>query len=258
MYTAELRFKINREHEAEERDAAVDFLLGSLRQNGQVLGREFPYAHVGKSVRAFVMLPEASSLVESHHNKYVQKALSALTEVGLDRPHVTLLDADSAEPEKKTIHEFILYTNYLALESPLRSGATFSPVPLYSIPPTYDNCEYYDILCWQSDYQACDTLQMNCVTGERFALRQMSDVHSSLSERGRMICDHITELTSLPTYYYLHRYKLRTQWRKEIQRRCPNCGGTWLLDQSWHLFDFKCDACRLLSVVSPGATKDAV
>jgi predicted nucleic acid-binding Zn ribbon protein len=141
---------------------------------------------------------------------------------------------------------FILYTNYLSLESPIRCGDCFGIFPLYRIPATKDD-EYTDILTWESDYKACDTLQMNCSTGERFGISQLSRCDSSLSKRGIDICICIAVSTGIPAYYYLLKESGRNK-RAELNRKCPSCGGEWLLHDSLHkLFDFKCDKCKLLS-----------
>ena len=140
------------------------------------------------------------------------------------------------------------------LASPLSCGDCFMSVPLYTIPPTYDNSEYYDVLSWELDYQACDRLQMNCRTGERFGIQQMSEPDSTLSQQGRDICDRITRSTGKPTFYFLYRYVKRTTLAREQARRCPGCGGNWLLEQRWHIFDFRCDVCRLVSKFSSTVT----
>lgn len=95
-----------------------------------------------------------------------------------------------------------------------------------------------------------DGLQMCCETGERFGTREISRFDSSLSKRGITICIRISELTAIPTYYYL--YRSTGQSRKaEEKRKCPSCKGEWRLDESLHgLFDFKCSRCRLLSNIS--------
>ena len=253
MFTAELRFDILPKTKEEDWDDAIYLLLGSLRQNGQILGKELRYVQVEGSIRSFVHLPAIDALAAVHNNKYVEKSLLALSEAALSQPTVHVFEAGAAEQrQSEPAQSYILFTNYITIHSPLRSGVDFQPLPLYMIPPTYDRSEYYDILAWQSDYQACDTLQMNCQTGERWATRQMSDVHSSLSVRGRKICGLITASTTLPTYYYLHRYKTHTTWKKEIKRKCPDCGGEWLLNERWHIFDFRCDDCRLVSNISWG------
>jgi len=133
-------------------------------------------------------------------------------------------------------------------ESPLSCGDCFRAVPLYRIPHTHGD-EYADVLQWEADYKACDTLHMNIGTGERFGERQMFRHDSSLSRRGREICASISSLTGRPTYYYLCKVRARSSAEEE-RRRCPNCNGQWKLGKRWHLFDFRCDRCLLLSNIA--------
>lgn len=170
-------------------------LLGALRQNGQMLGREFPPCSSRAGIKN----------VRSHPG-------SRCAQQGC--------------------------------------GRCFDPVPLYRAPPTYDKSEFYNVTAWVSDYHACDTLQMNCRTGERFGIREMSEAGSSLSQRGRGLCADIEKGTGKPTYY-LFRYVRRTTREKERARRCPLCGSDWLLEKPWQIFDFRCEACRLVSTLSP-------
>ncbi|MFA0698754.1 DUF2310 family Zn-ribbon-containing protein, partial [Vibrio sp. 10N.222.49.C9] len=54
----------------------------------------------------------------------------------------------------------------------------------------------------------------------------------------------------VPTYYYLYQVGGESL-KQEQQRKCPKCGGEWLLDEPLHdMFHFKCDSCRLLSNIS--------
>ena len=251
MFVAEIRFRLSPEADLDE----IHLLLGSLRQNGQIMGKEWPFVQTGQTLKCYVLIPEVDSLDKSHDNKYVRQIRAGLRKSGFTRFQVKVLGKDPTSRDTDTCavpNEYILITDFLTLESPLRCGACYDPVPLYRIPPTYDNSEYYNIKKWETDYQACDTLQMNCSTGERFGAREMSDVNSSLSVRGRKICAQIEEMTGKATYYYLHRYLRRPTRVKEEARRCPSCGGHWLLNERWHFFDFKCEPCRLVSVISGG------
>ena len=248
MYTAELIFELEQGKDTKNAEEAIDLLLGTLRMNGQILGREFPIGRKDKTYRAYLLLPTPDSLDKNYANNYVRDAIHKLDEVGLNYSSVLI----GEEPYAASVcrcgasESFILYTHYISLESPLRCGCCFGIVPLYRLPPT-SNGEYVDILTWQSDYKACDTLQMNSATGERFALHQISRYNSSLSQRGIEICNHITILTGIPTYYYLYRAIGRGK-KSEQKRKCPSCNDEWLLKEPLHqLFDFRCDHCRLLS-----------
>lgn len=185
MYTAEVTFMLKETKDEEIAEEAINSLLGALRMNGQVLGREFPVGKKGLRYRAFVLIPEAGSLDKMNANNYVLEQINKLSEIGVPFSYEIIGEEIECAPvcTCKSSGRYILFTSYLSLESPLRCGDCFGVVPLYRIPHTYDD-EYYDIICWQSDYQACDSLQMNCSTGERFGTQQISRHNSSLSKRG--------------------------------------------------------------------------
>lgn len=255
MFIAELTIPLAPGTDADRVADQMAALFGSLRQNGQIIGREFPIAENADSLRAFIMIPEPEALEAVHNNKYVTKGYAVLREAAQVTPTWSIIGQDPSSAESDDCERrasFILFTDYATLESPLLCGDCFVPLPIYSIPPTYDNSGYYDIMCWQTDYQACDRLQMNCRTGERFATRQMSDPNSSLSREGRDICARIEASTGTPTYYYLYRYLKATTRAKEEARRCPSCGGGWRLDERQYRIDFRCEPCRLVSSMSPG------
>ncbi|MFN3653621.1 MAG: Zn-ribbon-containing protein [Armatimonadota bacterium] len=233
----------------EEGLEALGNLLGAYRLNGQALGREFPLYERDGAYRAVVLVPARDSLEPRYANRWVADWLADISRISHHAPVISILGEapDARDPcacEERT--SLILYTTYVSLESCLRCGDCFDPVPLYTIPATAD-AEYHDILSWQSDYQACDQLQMNCRTGERFGLRELSRLDSSLSRRGLEICRKIEAGTGLPTFYYLLRY-YGVSARRERERPCPGCGQPWRLDEPLHrLFDFRCEPCRLLS-----------
>jgi len=220
--------------------------------NGQTLGNEWPIAKKRGHFLIYVMLPKKDSMEPVFHKKYVQRSIQALASAGLASPVVKIIGEDpySASADNcKQRRSFILFTNYVSVESPLRCGDCFSPVPLYEIPATNDE-DYCNVISWQSDYQSCDTLQMNCSTGERFGTSQISRLDSSLSKRGVEICAAIEKSTGVPTYYYLYRSNGRSS-HQEQKRSCPSCGKSWLLDKQLHdRFDFLCETCRLLSNIA--------
>lgn len=252
MHTAELTFRFPGGHDVDEALEGVDTLLHALRMNGQALGREFPVARQGDEYHVYLMLPQPDSLEEAHRNKWVASAYERLSRLDLQSCSVRLLgdEPEAAEPcDCDSRCSLILYTTCILLESSLRCGDCFGSVPLYAVPATVDD-GFHDLISWQSDYRACDRLQMNCATGERFGLREMGRHDSSLSQRGRAICRTLEASLGIPVYYYLHRYRGKGA-RYERERRCPSCGGEWLLDEKLHnLFDFQCRPCRLLSNIA--------
>lgn len=187
-----------------------------------------------------------NGLNERYYNQYIQEVLKRLNP---DDFYIQIIgkELDSspiAHPDEAAA--FILSTRSYEIDSPLKSLELFKPVPLYHLPKTSNNKqEYDDIIAWQRDYQACDDLQMQCRVGEYWALDQMGDIHSELSKQGLEICQILKEKLGKPVYYDLYQYYILPD---EQNRKCPKCGGEWLLEEPLHNeYDFKCDTCCLLS-----------
>jgi predicted nucleic acid-binding Zn ribbon protein len=255
MFVAEITWKIPADIIDDRLDQISYGLLGSLYQNGQIIGRDYPIAKSGKILSAFVTILEPDSLDLKYANTYVKREIEQAIELGISLPQVKLIGQPLGLSEGNSCNcqpvSYILCTNFIEHGSPVKCGSCFAHIPLYHLPKTSCSDGYSNVLAWMRDYQACDTLQMNCTTGERFGIRQMSDPHSSLSKQGRKICDRLTALTTKPTYYNLYRYKSRSMLTTERQRKCPSCNGEWLLDEQWHRYDFKCEVCRLVSNIAP-------
>ena len=251
MHTIKVNFNLIKNEDSEPIAKLIDFLLGAWRMNGQILGKQFLTAQIKDGLEVYVDAPDSDSLSEEYNNKYVNETLAKLKEQKIT-PKISVL---GEEPESamlcncKKIKGFILFTTYVSLESPLKCADCFGVVPLYKIPKTADE-EYYDIICWQSDYQSCDSLQMNCTVGERFAINQLSKYDSQLTKLGLKVCQSTEKVTNKQVFYYL--YKGSTKSREsELLRKCPNCKGEWLLKKPWHdIFDFKCEKCKLLSNIA--------
>jgi predicted nucleic acid-binding Zn ribbon protein len=247
MFTAEVQFTIP--GSVDNAEDLIHSLLAPWRKHGQVLSQDWAFVKKGNRYRTNVMIFDKDSLDAKYDNKYAQKArreFALQIKILGEDP----FSADICHCKKSSF--YILYTNYICLESPLRCGDCFGPLPLYEIPAMESKSgELHDqINSWRSHYQSCDSLQMGCSVGEKFGTREMSLHDSNLSQQGIAICTDITKATAISTYYYLYRYNSRSR-ASEIKRKCPSCGGDWLLDEPLHdLFDFKCDRCRLLSNIA--------
>ena len=252
MYTIELLFTINNLKVFEESADTINALLSALRMNGQILGREFSLIHKGNRIISYVFVPEVDSLNKKYSNKYVLKYYDELKKLDAKLSQKIIgKELNSSEVCKcKCVNSYILYTDYLTLESPLHCGDCFGVIPLYKIPKTYDD-EYYDIKRWETNYQCCDALQMNCHVGEKFGMKQLSDFKSNLNQDGIDICKKIKCSTGKNIFYYLYHYVSSPKKHTEEKRRCPSCGNEWLLNKKlFNRFDFKCNKCLLLSNIS--------
>jgi len=252
MFTTEIQFNLSAKADTDQATSLLSELLGLWRQSGQIYDGFWPMTRRGRKLLVHVSLPEECSLNSRFANKYVRSAHKRLRGIGLSEPTIRILGPElEATPacSCRRRQSYILFTTYAHLGSSLHCGDCFSPVPLYRIPPT-DGESYDDVLCWETDYKSCDSLQMNCSTGEKFGTREISRFDSSLSKRGRKICARIESSTKKPAYYYLYRGSGKSLARERV-RTCPQCGGKWLLKKGMHkLFDFKCDKCRLVSNIA--------
>jgi predicted nucleic acid-binding Zn ribbon protein len=236
----------------EEQKDAFEALLGAYRLDGHILGRELTTAYQARRLEAYLLVPAADAFYPGFINGWIGKSLERLKKAGLSTPRFVAIGRDRGETEACACADpssLILFTTYVQLQSPVRCGDCFLPLPLYRL-PRFGSGEFVEVIAWADDYKACDSLFMNSATGERFGYREMSRFDSSLSRRGREICKHFENGTGKPTYYYLYRYYGRSAGA-ENARTCPGCGGQWLLSDRWNLFDFRCDTCRLVSNLAP-------
>ena len=253
MYVAELTFECfdNTTFDAVER--AINGFMDALRFNGQVLGREFPIIIGDGTFAVRTVCPLQDSLHPRYHSDFVNLCLRRLNDAMVLAPKVKILgrDLNSEQSSDHAEHDWqILYTTYVHTCSPLRSGETFEPIPLHLLPPTL-NGDHKSIIKWQTEWQACDELQMagGC-KAEFAALNELTNAESDLFRRGWDLRGRIEYLTKIPTYYYQYRVGGESLEAEQV-RKCPKCGGDWhqetpVLD----MFHFKCDTCRIVSNIS--------
>ena len=240
-----------------DRDALMDeweMLMAHYRNNGQLQGKHHTITQylTHNTLVCMAHTLEIDSLHRKFNNAYVNQQMDALERLCLSKLTFETLGktrSDYQSPCTCTQPDFyILFTHYTTIASPLTCGSCFKSVPLYRLPP-YNGRDYYDIFSWGDDYQSCDTLQMGCVVGERWATNQMQQITSPLSKQGLAICQHIEELTGIPTFYFLYN---RSRFKgDERQKPCPSCQQQWFLAAPLNgFYDFKCDTCKIVSTLS--------
>jgi len=227
-------------------------LVGAYRLDGHVLGRELMTVSLDQRIEAYVFVPAGDAFDPATENEWILKRTDEAKAAGLSEPAFVTVGDDTSEPDGCSCtasNSLILFTTYIQIQSPVRCGDCFRPVPLYRL-PRFKNNEFTEVISWADDWKACDSLFMGSTTGERFGYREMSQIDSSLSRHGRAICAHFEQGTGNAAYYYLHRYYGRSRAVEEA-RKCPGCGGEWRLAERWHnLFDFRCEKCRVVSSLS--------
>jgi predicted nucleic acid-binding Zn ribbon protein len=230
---------------------AVASLVAALVRNGNLVN-ENVLAAEAKAWTVHGIAPARDAFRKANWNDFVRQRIDGLARVNLKGPRIRYLGAiPETAPSCRcaTPTGLYLFTTFLHNEPPVRCIQCSGIVPLYRLPSPKTG-EHSGLLSWKSNYQACDTLQMNCGVGERFGERQMSDPTSGLSRSGLAVCKELEGLTGRHVYYYLYRGHTRSR-SEELGRKCPSCGSQWLLKQPLHgKFDFKCDQCSLLSNIA--------
>lgn len=236
------------------RESGADLLeamLAAYRMNGQICGREWPILAEGEIVSAIVLSPEEQSFDARFNGKYVTAAMAHCEAEGLLMT-LEVLGEDAESLPSCQCHRpsaYVLFTSYTALESPIRCMDCFGPKALYHM-EIMASGEFNELVTWQSDYQSCDQLQMNCSVLEHEATRELSNIDSSLNKIGLAHCKTLATTSNRPFYYYLFSGESENL-QTELERRCPGCGNDWRLTSRLHdLFDFRCDRCRLLSNIA--------
>lgn len=253
MYTQEIRLITNLAKDKESLYEEFSMLLANYYNNGQVQD-DTDNLHIDSdSIRCFPLTIAKDALKKKHNTPLINDRIKKVENLSKSKLQFNVLgkspiyDAKACKCKKSDF--YLLFTTFNNIGSPITCGNCELDVPLYKL-PLYDDYGYRDILSWESNYQACDTLNMNCEVGEMWAMKQMWRLDSTLSQQGIGICEKLTELTNIPTYYYLYNYR-RISRKKDLKRKCPSCNGDWLINNDINtLYNFKCDKCRLISSLS--------
>jgi predicted nucleic acid-binding Zn ribbon protein len=226
-------------------------VVGSLKESGQINGREQHPCIKGDRISVSLWTFTEEALDEKHHTEYVKNAIAKLEEFCGHKLEIQYDGRGEEETESIchcTTHDsYLLY--YYGDYSPIRCGSCEKFVPLFKIPKLHDN-RVWDILGWVNTYKSCVVLDLNCGTGEKWAINQMSKFDSGLSKQGRKVAAKLTEVSGIKTYYFL----LNVAKRKkaiDINRLCPSCGGAWHLEkEKFGYLRHQCDTCLLMSSYS--------
>lgn len=235
-------------------------VTGAYFNNGQVMADGEPVYFAGETLVWVTQTLEKTSFARKNDSCYVRRFREKFEKRFESKLKFELQGENPCEANAcqcKAPSKYVLFTNYVKLGSPLVCADCGYDVPLYRIPkpplpprnerPKYpEERDYYAILGWERRYQNCDSLQMACGLGERWATRQMSDFHSELTREGREIAAKIEERTGVPTFYYLYDYR-HVSHVQNLREACPACGKTWThVPEAERCFDLWCDACRLV------------
>jgi predicted nucleic acid-binding Zn ribbon protein len=237
-------------------DTEIEHILWTylvfLNNTSQITNDDYIFTKSGDTVRVRVVCPEPDSLFVESTTTYVKQARQKLEQlIGFPIRYKEVGTEPQASNYRVPQNSSFYILRY-GWFSPLICGDTFTPIPLYYIPPTHHDGLCYDNLhTWERNYKRLYGLWLSGLVGERFALKQMQHFDSIISLVGRELCQRIEDLTGKPTYYFLFNYR---GWSKaqDLARKCPITGQEWILPgkTSSDYIAFKCDESRLVSELS--------
>ncbi len=223
-----------------------------LYRSGQITNEEWQYEPISGGVSVNLYCIEKDSYDDKNATKYALNHKNRLlNELGchLEFQYVGVAPEFDLTMIPTQSEFFILRS--LAF-SPLVDGLTLDPIPLYKIPDTNpDGIGYDNIHFWENNYTRIEGLWHNGSISEKWMQTQLQHHKSDLNQQGIQCCQKIEEVTGTPTYYFLFSYRAWGQ-QKERARKCPHCGGDWLIEGATFndFYGFKCDDCRLVSEIS--------
>jgi len=250
MFKQKISISINSNFDRDKLFDEFEILMGNLCKTGQVIGNyETPFI-TGNELVSYQTTLETTSLSKKYFDKYTKKRVKDIEQWCNSKLRAEVvgkaIPEDKGDCRCKKSAFYILFTYGFNNSGFLDCGNCNKVVPIYKLTElTYD--DRYEMLSWETNYKACDDLQLGCSVGEKWATKQMSDPNSQLSKQGIAVCEKIEKATGIPTYYYLHNYR-HTSLQDEKARLCPSCNRKWLLkERLFGFYDYKCDKCKLLS-----------
>ncbi len=247
-----IEIEINKESVKYSQDKQVETIqlwLASMRFNGQISGTQQIIVQKNNHYLIYLNAPEEDSLSHTYASNYVKRRYKDIIANEMEAPTVRSIGKDvvGKPPCKCTRSEFyILYTDFFSMESPVRCGSCFNPVPLYNL-PAIDDSGFESLLNWQSTYQAFDQLFINSGIGENFALKQLSGFKSQLSQEGMFLCKQLSDKIKVKIFYHLIQYSTKDDDYIESET-CPSCKKYWRLENKLlGKFGAICNDCNFIS-----------
>ena len=193
MYIQEISFQIATNFDLDSVEAEFHTLIVSYRNNGQIQDSSINHIFINgeNKVICTAITIAKDALNKKFNSEAISSNIKKIEQLFNTKLEYQLIGEALVNKEEqckcKKSEFYILYTNFLAIGSPIMCGTCFNDVPLYKL-PKYDAYGYTPILSWESNYKSCDTLQINCSVGEVWAMKQMWQHNSPLSKQGIDIC----------------------------------------------------------------------
>ncbi len=228
----------------------TEHYLSLLYRSKQIINEEWQSEPVSNGIQLNLFCPEKSSYSSDYSTKYAKKQKERIENefgcifdykyIGIDPEFGEIIIPENSE----------FYVLNIGKISPLVDGESLKQIPLYKIPYTDKEC-YWDLTKWESKYEHIKGIWFSGYGHDKWSLKQLQNHDSELNTEGTACCKTIEKITGKPAYNFLFNDRAWGR-KKDRERKCPSCGGEWLIDGSTfnHYYAFKCDNCRLMSNLS--------
>ena len=151
MYVAQIEIGIVKRKHLSTQNDAIQWLLSTWRNSGQILGREFIVLKEDELWKATVGAPARDAFSSKHNCEYTERVMNEeFLRAGLAPVSTQIIGTDPpgwSPCSCKTPSAYALLTDLLSMESPLQCLDCRGKVPLYRIPwPNPDQCQH--VIWW--------------------------------------------------------------------------------------------------------------
>jgi len=178
MYKQRISISINSKVDRNKLYEAFETLMCNLCKTGQILGNyETPFI-TGNELVSYQTTLETTSLSKKYFDEYTKKRMRDIEQWCNSKLRTEVVG--KAIPEYNGVCKckksdfYILFTYSLNSSGFLDCGNCKKVVPIYKLTQLPYN-DRYDMFSWETNYKACDDLQLGCTVGEKWATKQMSE-----------------------------------------------------------------------------------
>jgi predicted nucleic acid-binding Zn ribbon protein len=142
-------------------------LLGNLRENGLLLGRDtqayIKDNHISATIHTFTV----EGLAPQYFNDYVKKSIEKLEKLCDNSLIINYLGCGEDEATVAcTCTQHDHYVIYRTDYSPIKCGSCSKAVPIFKLPKLEDQ-RYWNLMGWSEYARACMVLDLSCAVGEK-------------------------------------------------------------------------------------------
>jgi predicted nucleic acid-binding Zn ribbon protein len=197
----------------------IENLLSAWHNSGQIISQENTIFNMPNGTKTVsVICAEDDSLDQRWNNSRVDRWLTMI-DCDIEITTTGVLENTFIDKEAWMSCKFILlfFSPYF-LNNPIRDGVTLNPVPLYFIPKTTEDDDYFNLLSFSKVYVSFGQIEDFDSTYQKNYLDELYNFNSNLNKLASELCHKIEKLISKPVFLYLDHYTYDSDIHSELNR----------------------------------------